>query len=136
VPTPEGKLTPAQFEIMQIIWKSPDGLTVAEIWESISQTREVGRTTVLNLVDRLEKRGWLKRSKFEQVFRYTTAVNQQQATRQVASEFVNEFFQGSASELVLSLLGSHRLSAKEVDALRQMLDAAETQPPQRKGRRS
>ena len=133
--TPEGKLTPAQFEIMQSVWKSPEGLTVAEIWDAISKTRDVGRTTVLNLVDRLEKRGWLQRTKSEQVFRYTATVDEQKVTSQVAREFVNEFFQGSASDLVLSLLGSRRLSSKEVEELRKVLDAA-PQSSQRKGKRS
>ena len=72
--TPEGKLTPVQFEIMQLIWDSDRGLTIGEIWEAIRQGRAVSRTTVLNLVDRLEKRGWLKRGKDQGVFRYTFAV--------------------------------------------------------------
>ena len=59
---PEGNLTPAQFEIMEIVWNhGRKGATVAEIWQATSQTRDVARTTVLNLVDRLERRGWLKR---------------------------------------------------------------------------
>ena len=134
--TPEGKLTPAQFEIMQVVWKSQEGLTVAEIWESISKNRDVTRTTVLNLVDRLEKRGWLKRTKSEQVFRYTATLDEQIATGQVAREFINEFFQGSASGLVMSLLGSRRLSTKEIDELRRILDDAGPPASQRKGKRS
>lgn len=134
--TREGKLTPAQFEIMQAVWKSKEGLTVAEIWDAVSNARDVGRTTVLNLVDRLEKRGWLKRTKSEQVFRYTATIDEQKATSQVASEFVNEFFQGSASELVMSLLGSRRLSSQEVDELRKLLDEAAAPSSQRKGKRS
>ena len=57
---PEGNLTPVQYEILQVIWDGDDaGSTVAEIWREISKSRSVGRTTILNLVDRLEKRGWL-----------------------------------------------------------------------------
>ena len=43
MPTPQGTLTPAQFEIMQVIWDSADalpaGLTVAEIWEQLQKLR-------------------------------------------------------------------------------------------------
>ena len=61
---PEGRLTPAQHEIMEIVWRTGEaGATVTEIWTAIAGSREVARTTVLNLVDRLEKRGWLKRRK-------------------------------------------------------------------------
>ena len=75
----EGKLTPAQFEILQRVWDSPGGMTVAEIWDTVRSERDVSRTTILNLVDRLEKRGWLTRSKDESVFRYQAAVERAKA---------------------------------------------------------
>ena len=62
-PLPEAQLTPTQFEIMEIVWASADGATVAEIWERVSTMRTVGRTTILNLVVRLEKTGLAKTEK-------------------------------------------------------------------------
>lgn len=73
-PPDDVKLTPVQFEIMQVIWNAAGGATVAEIWEVIAANREVGRTTVLNLVNRLEARGWLRRQKHEGVYRYEATV--------------------------------------------------------------
>src|SRR4029078_3512818 len=59
---PKGSLTAAQYEIMDAAWPAAkEGITVAEMWQRISESRSIGRTTVLNQVDRLEKRGWLKR---------------------------------------------------------------------------
>lgn len=118
---PHSNLTPVQFEIMQVAWDSADGATVAEIWESISSSRDVARTTILNLVDRLEKRGWLSRQKMGGVFRYRPTVEREKVAAHVAGEFVDAFFSGSASELVMSLLGSHRISHDEVEQLREML---------------
>src|SRR5258708_777035 len=123
---PDSSITPTQFEILQIAWSSPAGASVAEIWETISAKRSVARTTVLNLVDRLEKRGWLARRKVEGVFRYTPTVDQQVASSEVAAEFVDAFFSGSASELVMSLLGSKRIWRKEINKLRSFLN----NPPQ------
>lgn len=120
--TTEGKLTPAQFEILQKVWESPGGLTVAEIWEGVLTERDVSRTTVLNLVDRLEKRGWLTRSKDESVFRYQAAVARATAEKQLANDFVQEFFSGSAMNLVMSLLGSKPVTKSEIRKLQQLLD--------------
>lgn len=120
--TPEGKLTPVQFEIMQLIWDSDRGLTIGEIWEAIRQGRAVSRTTVLNLVDRLEKRGWLKRGKDRGVFRYTSAVKRQAVEERLAADFVDEFFDGSAANLVMSLLGGQRLSKSDVQRLKRLMD--------------
>ncbi len=132
MPEPEGSLTPTQFEILQLLWAAEAGLTVAEIWEAIRAERDVSRTTVLNLVDRLEKRGWLRRKKREGLYRYHAAVDRATTEGRVASQFVGEFFEGSPSSLLLSLLGSNRISQEEIDRLQQMLSDQPPQPSPRK----
>ena len=117
------KLTSTQHEILAAVWSYPDGATVTEIWQRISASRQVTRTTILNLVDRLEKRGWLEREKHADGFRYRAAADREATARLVVTEFVDDFFSGSASELVTSLLGSKRLGPAEVDRLRRLLDA-------------
>lgn len=122
MPKPEGKLTPVQFEIMQLIWNAPEGLTVGELWEAIRPNRDVSRNTVLNLVDRLEKRAWLKRRKDQGVFRYAAAVGRQPVEAQLTADFVEEFFEGSAANLLMSLLGSQRLSKMDIERLKRLMD--------------
>jgi len=121
--SPDGPLTPAQYEILEAVWAAgTEGITVAEIWQAASQHRQVARTTILNLVDRLEKRGWLKRHSLEGVNRFTAALSRERTTAALAGNFVDDFFGGSASHLVMSLLGTGRLSADEVRHLRKLLD--------------
>ncbi|WP_010583824.1 BlaI/MecI/CopY family transcriptional regulator [Schlesneria paludicola] len=121
---PEGTLTAAQLEILEVIWSGPQtGSTVTEIWDAITTQREVTRTTVLNQVDRLEKRGWLHRKKHDDGFRYVAAFAREVATRSVAEQFVEAFFGGSAADLVSSLLGSKKLKPDEVQRLRKLLDS-------------
>jgi predicted transcriptional regulator len=127
VAAPEGKLTPVQFEIMQLVWDSPKGLTIGEIWQAIHLVRAVTRTTVLNLVDRLEKRAWLKRGKIRGVFRYTPAVKRQAVEERLAADFVDEFFEGSATNLVMSLLGGQRISKSDVERLKRLMDEGESE---------
>ena len=131
--TPEGKLTPAQFEIMQLIWNSAQGMKIGEIWDAIRADRDVNRNTVLNLVDRLEKRGWLKRRKDQGVFRYAAAVQRQSAEAQLAADFVQEFFDGSAANLVMSLLGSQRISDSDIQRLKQLVEEKRAKAPRTKG---
>lgn len=121
MPDPEGSLTPSQFEILQLLWDSDAGLSVAEIWESIKEHRDVSRTTILNLVDRLEKREWLERKKAGGIYRYSPTVDRQATEGRLASEFVEEFFDGSTSSFILSLIGSKRISTSEVQQLKSVL---------------
>ena len=125
MPKPEGNLTPVQHEIIEVIWdRGRSGASVAEIWEAVSQSRQVVRTTVLNLVDRLEKRGWLRRKPGPGANRYVAALGRDKASAMLASDFVDEFFGGSAGNLVMSLLGSGRLDADEITRLQKLLDEA------------
>ena len=121
---PDGSLTPAQYEILEAIWNSPKGqATIAEIWSTITDVRSISRTTVLNQVDRLEKRGWLKRHPHAEGFRYTVTKRKEQVTKGLAQEFVDSFFAGSASDLLMSLLGSKRVTATEAQKLRALLES-------------
>jgi predicted transcriptional regulator len=133
---PEGKLTAAQFELLQLLWDSQSGLSVAEIWNAVRAKRNVSRTTILNLVDRLEKRGWLERKKVEGAFRYRAAVDRSATEDELATDFVSEFFNGSAEKLILSLLGSKRVSNAEIRRLKKLLADASRKADQRKGKKS
>lgn len=116
---PQGTLTQAQYEIMQAVWLAQaGGATVAETRQTIAEQRPVGRTTVLNQVHRLEKRGWLKRQPGAGVNRYIAAVGSEAAARRLAGQFVDDFSAGSASRLVMGPLSAERLSGAAIDRLR------------------
>jgi predicted transcriptional regulator len=122
---PQGSLSATQYEIMEAAWEyAPKGATVAEIWDAISRGRKVTRTTVLNLVSRLEKRGWLLRREDEKPARYRAAMDRGKTAALLADSFVNDFFDGSARQLVMSLLGSKRLRPDDIERLRNDLEAA------------
>jgi predicted transcriptional regulator len=134
---PEGKLTPVQHEILAVVWDAGEaGASVAAIWEAIAARRDVARTTVLNLVDRLEKRGWLRRTRAGGAFHYVATVDRATTARLLARGFIDEYFGGSASELVLSLLGGAKPKPADLRRLRRLLDEApaEPEPPEEEAR--
>jgi predicted transcriptional regulator len=127
MPEPKGSLTAAQYEIMAVVWAAGvDGVTVADIRQAIAETRSIGRTTVLNQVDRLEKRGWLRRLPGEGPTRFQATISRADAAQQLVAGFVSDYFQGSTVDLVSTLLGSDAftLTNRDVDRLRKLLDQA------------
>jgi predicted transcriptional regulator len=131
MPGPKGSLTAAQYEIMAVVWAAgPAGVTVAEIWQAIAGARGVARTTVLNQVDRLERRGWLRRSPGDGPTRFQATLSKEDASRQLVAGFVSDFFQGSTAELVSALLGNDAftLTRKDVARLRELLERARRRP--------
>ena len=132
---PKGSLTAAQYEIMAAVWNAgEDGITIAEIWQAIGQSRAIGRTTVLNQVDRLEKRGWLRRMPGDGATRFRATLSKDEASHQLVAGFVSDYFDGSTADLVSALLGSDAcsLTRNEVDRLRKLLDQARRRPEEGK----
>ncbi len=132
---PKGNLTAAQYEIMAVVWDAGEsGITVAEIWQKIAETREIGRTTVLNQVDRLEKRGWLRKLPGEGATHFQATLSKADASQQLVHEFVSDFFRGSPVDLMSALLGNDAcsLTKKDVERLRKLLDHARRRPEEGK----
>ena len=123
MPDPEGKLTAVQHQIMQVLWqRGENGATASEIWQQICADRAVGRTTVLKQIQRLEHRRWLQRKADAGVACYVAALDQQQTAKMLAAEFVDDFFGGSLSDLMMSVLGSRNIRASDIQRLQQLLD--------------
>ena len=128
---PKGSLTAAQYEIMGVVWSAgAAGASVADIWQQIGRARTIGRTTVLNQVDRLEKRGWLRRVPGDGPTRFQATVSKEEASRQLVAGFVSDFFQGSGVELMSALLGSDAftLTRGDIERLRKLLEQARRRP--------
>lgn len=135
MPKPQGSLTSTQYEILDVVWSHGiTGATVAEIWQAFAVRRPVGRTTILNHVDRLEKRGWLIRREEESPLHYVAALGREKTAALLTGDFVDGFFGGSARDLMVSLLGSKRLKPTEIDQLRRLLASTSEPPDTRKGK--
>ncbi len=128
--TPDGKLTPVQHSIMQMAWESGEiGVTVTGVWTQMDASRSIARTTAQNLLDRLVERRWLKRIRREDGIHYIAAVSRAATESGIASEFLDDYFDGSASKLVMSLLGAKRLRKEDLEYLRSIIDK---KPPRSK----
>src|SRR6202011_2937716 len=93
MPGAKGSLTAAQYEIMAAVWAAgAAGVTVAEIWQTIAEARGIARTTVLNQVDRLEKRGWLRRLPGDGPTRFRARLSKEDASQQLVAGFVSDYF--------------------------------------------
>ena len=124
---PEGFLTPTQHQIMQIVWNSGRcGLSVSEIWKQVSEHRDVARTTILKLVERLEAREWVNRQPARpnqkgSAMRFAANVGRRKARAQMLQQFVNDYYDGSAAELAMSLLMWKCVTKGEMQELQKMI---------------
>lgn len=117
--------TGAQFEILELLSAQPDGMTPADVWGAMQSIRPVSRPTVMTLLQRLEERGWIQRLDEGRSSRFVLLHRLEKASGSLAQNFLNRFFGGSPSKMVLSLLGDQQISKEELRRVREILDAAE-----------
>src|SRR5579872_1236861 len=106
------RLSEAQLELMHIIWESGE-TTVGEVWRRLATRRRVARNTVLTLMERLVKKGWLRRRTAGHAFSYSAAVERQVTLGRIVGRLVDTAFGGSAEGLVIALLDERGVTAAE-----------------------
>jgi predicted transcriptional regulator len=132
-PDPRSPLSPAQLEIMNVIWDRGEA-TVADVWRTLSTRRQVARNTVLTMLARLEEKGWLERDTEGHAHRYRATAPREATLGSMVERLVETAFGGSAEGLFLALLHGRGISPEETARLRALIDQAETRS-QSRGRR-
>jgi len=115
-------LSRTELQILNVIWKNKEGLSVREVHEQISQTFNWAYSTTKTTMDRMVKKGLLRRGDFHGVFLYQTEISKPAGLARLISFFMNDLLEIDQSALV-SLFGqSKALTKDEVDELELLLD--------------
>ncbi len=114
-------LSDVQLEVMQEVWARGE-VTVTDVWQSLQAKREVARNTILTLMDRLEKKGWLSKRAVANAHLYKATVSQKKTMGQVVKNFVETTFDGAADQMVVALLESGGVSSKELDRIAKLIE--------------
>jgi predicted transcriptional regulator len=118
------KLTDAELEIMHVVWEL-DGGTVRQVHERLNQQRPLAYTTVMTMMNILEEKGHLTRSKEGRAYRYEPIRPKSQVISGMVEDFVGKVFEGSARPLVLSLVQDRKLSKKDLEEIARIIEEVE-----------
>jgi len=113
-------LTPQELEIMKIVWDSPE-VTVRDVYETLRQRRTIAYTTVMTLMQILEKKGHLKKSTDTRQHVYRPVRARRQTVSALLGDFVDRVFNGSTKPLLVHLVEDGRLSKADLDELRALV---------------
>jgi predicted transcriptional regulator len=131
-------ITERQFAVLRVLWEHGPQ-TVRGLMEHLPRGDRQPYTTVLGLLQTMEKAGLVAHEKEGLTHRYRPAVSRQEATGSLLSDFLARFFHGSAEQLVLGLVDAEQLAADDLRAIEARLAArgdpsSEATPPERPGR--
>ncbi len=118
---PELHLTKCELEVMDVVWRKQRA-TVQEVCDALS--RDLAYTTVMTTLKILEeKRGLLQREKSGRAYVYEPVVTREEVRQQMAGDLTQRLFAGSVKTLVLSLLGTRKVSKSEIRELKQVIES-------------
>jgi BlaI family penicillinase repressor len=114
-------LTAHELELMKIIWRRDEPVTVRDVYEELRTSRPVAYTTVMTSLKTLEQKGHLKTTQQDRAYLYRPARPKHQVIKEMVRDFVNRVFNGSSQPLVLHLLEDNQLSESELREITRLM---------------
>jgi predicted transcriptional regulator len=116
--------TAGELAILAVLWdKGPS--TVRDIHEALHQDTETGYTTTLKLMQIMVEKGLLVREDDGRRHIYRPALSEEKTQKQLVQDLLDKVFAGSAEKLVMRALSAKKVSPKELQRIREMLDEME-----------
>jgi BlaI family transcriptional regulator, penicillinase repressor len=113
--------TRSELEILQVLWKHGPS-TVRFVNDQLNELkREVQYTSTLKLMQIMAEKKLLKRDESQMKHVYSPTVEEDKTKSVLLDKFVDTLYNGSASSLMLQLLGNKKTSKKEIDAIKELL---------------
>ncbi len=119
------KLSPAESELMDCIWKMPKRITVREVHNRLFPNGEKAYTTVQTMMNILVDKSFLRKQKIGMVNFYSARVSREQAMKNETRSLVASIFRGSFGALATHLVKSGELTSAELDEIKQLIEQQE-----------
>jgi BlaI family transcriptional regulator, penicillinase repressor len=127
-------ITERQFAVLRVLWAyGPQ--TVRGLMKHLPRGIRQPYTTVLGLLQGMEKAGLVDHEKQGVTHRYRPKVSRQEGTSNLLSDFLARFFHGSAEQLVLGLVDAEELAPGDLRAIEARLDGTNGAPRKATGNR-
>jgi len=119
------KLPDAEFEIMKSVWQSEEPVTSPVLTEKLKHThpdKDRKPQTVMTMLVRLEKKGFLRSEKNGKERLYYSNISEKEYMEVEAQSFRGKFSGDSFSGLVKALSGGEKISEEDIEELQNWLN--------------
>ena len=113
------KLFDSEAKVMEILWERGP-LSAKEISLVAAESIGWNKNTTYTIIKKLEAKGFTRRD--EPGFMCTPLVSQEEIQKKEASTLLNKVFGGSRKALFSALLEDEKLSDKEIQELKDLID--------------
>jgi BlaI family penicillinase repressor len=116
-------LTGQELEIMKVVWRL-ETATVRQVYEELLKQRRIAYTSVMTIMNILEKKGHLNRRQEDRAYVYVPAKPQKQVIGSMVREFIQRVFNGSAEPLLVHLVEDEQLTEQDVEEIRRTIKSS------------
>lgn len=127
----EQKFSPSELElqILKVLWEAKAAaetpLAVREVRERLAATgRELAHTSVITMLNIMTSKKMLRRSKRKNAMFYSPIVDEADVQRHELDDVLQRVFDGSHTQLMLTLLDRNDVSPEAILEMRKLIDQA------------
>ncbi len=110
-----------QQAVMEVIWADREA-TVEQVRTALPGGKQHAYTTVLSVLQKLEKSGWVIHRSQGRAYVYSAARSREQAGSNALWKFVDGVFRGDPLLLFEHLIEGNRIDDENLAVLRKMID--------------
>lgn len=114
-------LTENELEVIKILWEEAP-LTVSRLRELIKRRPKPAYTSLLTLMQTMEKKGYIGHEKSGKAYAYLPILKRENFLTSEIKRIAMSLFGGSPGELVLNLVEREQLNKKEIATLKKLLE--------------
>jgi len=117
--------TRSELEILQVLWVNGPS-TVRFVNDTLNrEKRAVQYTSTLKIMQLMAEKGFLRRDETNMKHIYMPVMDEEKTKNLMLDRFIDSIYNGSASALMMQLLGNKRTSGQELDAIKSLLEKLE-----------
>lgn len=120
-PPPTPCISDAEWHVMKEFWARGEA-TSADVIDALTQTHDWKPPTIQTLISRLVKKGALTFERQGREYLYRPAVTEADCVHEVSRSFLDRVFDGSLAPLLSCFVEREKLSAREIEELKRILD--------------
>lgn len=118
------KPTEAELDILAILWEQGP-CSVRYVNDKLNMTKRVGYTTTLKQLQIMFEKNLVSRTSDGRTHIYAPAGDKEATQKQLLDRLLNTAFGGSASKLVMQVLGNHKSSSSELEEIKALINKLE-----------
>jgi Predicted transcriptional regulator len=116
------QISDAELEVMKILWETGD-TTSTQIIDRISETSDWKPKTIHTLIARLVDKKAISAKKIDgKSYLYSANVAEEDYKSHASKSFLKQLFNGSINLMVANYVKEQKLTKKEIDELKKLLD--------------